>query len=620
MRLSNLLLLCSVVSQPILPQEIEWPTYGNDPGGTRYSAAAQITTRNVTGLKPLWTYHTGALARAGQLKGKIAFEATPILVRGTLYLSTPLNRIIALDPQTGKERWTYDPDVDVTRDYSEVTSRGVAYWEDGKAKGACATRILEGTIDARLIAVDAATGKPCADFGDHGRINLREGVKIRDAGDYQITSPPVIVAEMVVVGSAIGDNRAADLERGVVRGYDVRTGKLRWTWDPIPQHPHTGAANAWGVMSMDANLGLVFVPTGSASPDFYGGERKGDNAHANSVTALRAATGEPVWNFQVVHHDLWDYDVASQPVLIDIPRNGNRVPAVLVTTKIGHVFLLDRATGKPLSPVEERAVPASDVTGESASPKQPFPTGIEPLVPSGLTKEMAYGMDEASKTWCADQIGELRSDGIFTPPSLKGSLVFPGNIGGVAWGGPAYDPSRGWMIVNTNRLATVVRLIPRSEVEKTRRNTGENRLSYEFGRQEGTPYAVVRAPLITPDKVPCNPPPFGALTALDLQTGRKVWEVPLGTYKGKPVGSPNLGGPLLTAGGLVFIGATMDNRFRAYDAATGKQLWEAQLPAAAHATPMTYAINGKQFVVVSAGGHAKLGTTLGDSLIAFGLN
>jgi quinoprotein glucose dehydrogenase len=370
-------------------------------------------------------------------------------------------------------------------------------------------------------------------------------------------------------------------------------------------------------MSADVNAGLVFVPTGSASPDFYGGERKGDNRYANSVTALRAQTGELVWSFQVVHHDLWDYDVASQPVLVDVKRDGNTMAAVLVNTKMGHVFLLDRKTGKPLFSVDEKRVPASDVPGETASPTQPF-SAIDALVPNRLTVDDAFGIDEAGRKWCREQIAVLRSDGIFTPPSLKGTLVFPGNVGGVAWGGPAYDPVRGWMIVNTNRLATVVRLIPRADVDKTRRSTGENRLSYEFGRQEGTPYAMVRAPLITPDKVPCNPPPFGALTAVDLTTGRKVWEVPLGVYKGQP-GTPNLGGPLATAGGLVFIAATMDNRFRAFDVATGKTVWETELPAAGHATPMTYVMKGKQYVVISAGGHGKLGTKMGDSVIAFGL-
>ncbi len=591
----------------VFAQTTNWPTYGNDPGGTRYAAIKQIDQKNVSRLKQAWVYNTRALERAGKLKEKMAFEATPIFVDGTLYVITPLNRVIALDPETGKEKWSYDPDIPLTRRYSEVTSRGVSYWPDGK-------RIFFGTIDARLIAIDARTGKKIQEFGKNGEVDLSEGIQIQDIGNYQVTSPPAIVKDVVIVGSSVGDNRAADMERGTVRGYDARTGKLRWSWDPMPSLPKTGSANAWGVMSADPDLGLVFVPTGSASPDFYGGERKGDNRNANSVTALRAVTGEVVWSFQVVHHDLWDYDVAAQPVLIAF--GPSKTPAVVVTTKMGFVYVLDRKTGKPLSPIEERPVPKSDVAGEDASATQPFPAAIEPLVP---TKFTVFGVNESDRKWCIDQMQGLRNEGIYTPPSVKGTLAFPGNVGGVAWGGPAYDSSRGWLIVNTNRLATIIRLIPRDQVNAARGDTGENRLSYEFGSQLGTPYAMVRAPFITPGRMLCNEPPWGALTALDLQTGRKRWEVPLGEYMGQKIGTPNLGGPLATAGGLTFVAATFDNRLRAFDTASGKVLWETELPAAAHATPMTYVWKGKQYVVICAGGHGKLGTKLGDAVVAFAL-
>jgi quinoprotein glucose dehydrogenase len=590
-----------------MAQTLDWPTYGNDPGGTRFSQASMINKDNVGGLKAAWEYKTGALQRAGKQMSKIAFEATPIFVDGTLYLSTPLNRVVALEPETGKEKWSYDPDVSVTTDYSEVTSRGVSYWPAGK-------RIFVGTIDARLIALDAATGKKSADFGKGGEVDLRDGIRIRDEGNYQVTSPPAVVSDLVVVGSSVGDNRATDFVRGTVRAFDARTGKLRWSWDPLAALPKTGGANAWSILSADSKLGLVFVPTGSAGPDFYGGERKGDNRYANSVTALRAASGAVAWSFQVVHHDLWDYDVASQPILIEF--GPKKTPAVVVTTKMGFVYVLDRRTGKPLSPVEERPVPKSDVPGEEAWPTQPFPVAIEPLVP---TTFKPFGVTDADRTWCAEQIKSLRSEGIFTPPSLQGTLAFPGNVGGVAWGGPAYDPSRGWLIVNTNRLATVIRLIPRAQVEASRKQTGENRLSYEFGSQQGTPYAMVRAPLITPERKLCNEPPWGALTALDLQSGKKRWEVPLGSWLGQELGSPSLGGPLVTAGGLTFIAAAADNQLRAFDTDTGKVLWKAYLPAAGHATPMTYVWKGVQYVVISAGGHAKVGTKLGDSVIAFRL-
>jgi quinoprotein glucose dehydrogenase len=596
-----------ILGATVFAQTTEWPAYGNDPGGSRYAAVKQINQANVSSLKRAWVYNTGALARAGQLAQKMAFEATPIFVEGTLYLSTPLNRVVALDPENGKEKWSYDPDVPLTRRYSEVTSRGVSYWAASK-------RIFVGTIDARLIALDARTGKKSADFGKNGEVDLSEGIRIRDIGDYQVTSPPAVVNDVVVVGSAVGDNRATDTERGIVRAYDAGTGKHRWSWDPLASLPNTGGANAWGVMSADPKLGFVFVPTGSASPDFYGGERKGDNRYANAVTALRAKTGEVVWSFQVVHHDIWDYDVASQPVLIDF--GPSKTPAVVVTTKMGFVYVLDRRTGKPLSPVEERPVPKSDVAGEDASPTQPFPAAIEPLAP---TKFTPFGVTEADRKWCAEQVSGLRNEGIYTPPSVKGTLVFPGNVGGVAWGGPAYDPVRGWLIVNTNRVATVVRLIPREQVDSYRRDTGENRLSYEFGGQQGTPYAMVRAPLITPGRLLCNQPPWGALTALDLASGKKRWEVPLGEWLGHKLGSPSLGGPLVTAGGLTFIAATADNRLRAFDTESGKVLWEAELPAAGHATPMAFVWKGKQYVVISAGGHGKLGTKLGDAVVAFSL-
>src|SRR5213594_3330999 len=299
------LLHCILQAFPVLiavrlfAQTVDWVTYGNDPGGTRYSLASQITPSNVARLKQTWIYHTRALETAGPQISKIAFEATPIFVNNTLYVSTPLNRIIALDPQNGKEKWRYDPEVKREANYSEVTSRGVSYWGDARGRGLCSKRIIEGTIDARLVAVDADSGKPCADFGKGGQVSLREGVRIRDAGDYQVTSPPAIVGDTIVVGSSVGDNRAIDVERGTVRGYDVKTGKLRWSWDPLASLPQTGAANAWAVMSVDPRLGFVFVPTGSAAPDFYGGERKGHNRYANSVTALRGATGEVVWSFQV---------------------------------------------------------------------------------------------------------------------------------------------------------------------------------------------------------------------------------------------------------------------------------------------------------------------------------
>jgi quinoprotein glucose dehydrogenase len=521
--------------------------------------------------------------------------------------------------------------------FSEVTSRGVSSWRDSRSNQ---RRIIVATIDARLIAIDAANGQPCKEFGQDGQVDLTRDVRLTDRGDYQVTSPPAVIGDLLIVGSSIGDNRGVEIERGVVRAYDARTGELRWHWDPIPTDAkdparktwqgdgatRTGAANAWSIISVDPRRGLVFVPTGSPSPDFYGGERKGDNRYANSVVALRAATGKVVWHFQVVHHDLWDYDVASQPMLITIKRKGRAVAAVAVGTKIGHLFLLDRATGKPLFPVEERSVPQTNVAGEQSSPTQPFPSLPHALVPQRFTPDDAWGVTEADREACRQRVKQLRSEGVFTPPSLTGTILFPGNVGGMNWSGMAYDAARNLVIVNTNRLATVARLIPRDEYIKLRASKDGNRLQGEFARQTGTPYAMYRESFLAPSGIPCNAPPWGTLAAVDAATGALRWEVPFGMIpklgmfpKASEWGSLNLGGAVVTAGNLIFIAAAMDNYLRAFDVETGKEVWKGELPASAQAAPMTYEAGGKQYVVICAGGHGKLGTQRGDAVVAFAL-
>src|SRR6266852_5723492 len=605
-------------------QEAGWPTYGNDPGGTRYSPAKQIDRGKVAQLKVAWTFRTGALDVKTRLIEKAAFEATPILVNGKLFLSTPYDHVIALDPKSGAKLWEFNPGVNLNKNYSEVTSRGVSAWRDSQAKSgqACRQRIFIGTLDARLIALDGETGKLCADFGVKGEVDLTRDAATQTewTGGYQVTSSPAISKDLVIVGSSIADNWRVDTGRGIVRGFDARTGKLRWTWDPIPwakdTKPRTGAGNAWSTFSIDAEHDLVFIPTGSASPDYFGGIRKGDNKWANSMVAVRASTVEFVWGFQVVHHDLWDYDVASQPTLFTW-KDGT--PAVAITTKMGRVFVLNRLTGAPLIPVEERPVPKSDIPGEEAWPTQPASTIS--LVPEKLSPEDAWGKDAQEKQWCREKIKAARSGEIFTPPSLQGTLVYPSNVGGVNWGSAAYDPQSHLLFMDTNRLPIFVKLIPRDELAEARKNASDlDRLHGEFARQTGAPFAMFRTPLLAPSGLPCNAPPWGTVAAVDLFSGTKVWDVPLGSFfPGMNTGTVTLGGPMASASGLVFTAAAMDNYLRAFDSETGKEFWKFELPAGGQATPMTYTLTGEQYLVIAAGGHGKLGTKQGDYVIAFTL-
>lgn len=634
-----------------------WSHYGRDPGGTRFSPLTQITPENVDALEVAWVYHTGDLSHGTpEIPSRSSFQATPILLGETLYFSTPFSRVVAVDAESGVERWTFDPKIDLSLHYSEsLVSRGVAAWEapDASERGApCGRRILFGTLDARLLALDAEDGRPCRGFGDGGQVDLNPGIGGEmgvEPGQYEVTSPPVVVDDVVVVGSGIGDNRRAAQERGTVRGYDVRTGEPLWAWDPFPRGPEdegweawpeardeagrvvtgsTGSGNAWAPLSADPARGLVFLPTGSASPDFYGGLRPGSDVRANSVVALRAATGEEAWHYQVVRHDLWDYDLASQPTLADVRMDGRRVPAVIQPTKMGFVFLLDRETGEPLFPVEERPVPDSDVPGEESWPTQRFPTHPAPLQNFVLDPvEDAWGILPGDEAWCRDRMSELRYDGIFTPPSLGGSLQFPSMLGGANWGGAAVDPERGVLVLNLTRIASWVELGPREEMDAFRRGPGD------VAPQHGTPYIMRREPLlVSPNGIPCIGPPWGELVAVDLASGEVRWRAPLGTPRDLlpfPVpwaptwGMPNLGGPVVTGSGLVFIGAALERSFRAFDVETGKELWEARLPAPAAATPMTYRLrpDGRQYVVVAAGGHggAPDPVPLSDALIAFAL-
>ena len=608
----------------------EWPNYGNDPGGMRYSPLTQINRDNVSKLKVAWVYHTGDVSDGKKYPRRSEFESTPIFIDGTLYLSTAFNRVVALDPASGKERWTFDPKINLGSRYSEgLMNRGVSTWLDTgrKPDAECRRRIFLATIDARLIALDAASGKPCRDFGDAGQLDLTRGiVNIIRAGEYEETSPPAIIDDLVVVGSAIADNDRVDSPSGLVRAFDGRTGELRWKWESLPATlAPTGAGNVWSMISVDAERNLVFVPTGAPSPDYHGAKRPGDDKWANSVVALRGKDGRFVWGFQLVHHDLWDYDTASQPLLATLHRNGSDVPVVIQGNKTGNLFVLDRETGVPVFKVEERAVPQSDADEERTSRTQPFPVAPPPLVRQQLSADDAWGTNDAERNACRERLQRLRSNGIFTPPSVQGTAAIPGNLGGMNWSSGAFDPQRQLFVTNVNNLAMEVHLIPRDQYLPQEQAAEAGKFRGDVSPQHGTPYGMSRQAIVSPMGLPCLPPPWGELVAVDLSKGTIRWHVPLGTavkLEGKTIpvgGTPNLGGPIVTAGGLVFIGSSMDDSFRAFDVDTGRVLWSVPLPAGGQATPMTFEENGGQYVVISAGGHGKLGTTLGDSVIGFTL-
>lgn len=596
----------------------DWPVYGGDAGEARYSNAAQITRDNVSHLAPVWTYHTGELATHPEAQARYAFEVTPVLAEGKLVFCTPLDQVVALDPTTGVEVWHFDSKLPANiRPANGFACRGVAVWHDGAASAgsACSTRVFLATLDARVIALDLATGKPCEEFGAAGQVTFAPDISQLYLGERTLDSPPTIIGDAVIVGSAQDDMTRARGPRGTVRAFDARNGATRWGFDPATYDEASGG-NVWSPMAVDAERDLVFLPTASPSAAFFGGRRPGNNQWASSVVALRGSTGALEWAFQTVHHDIWDYDVAAPPTLATVEHDGRATPALIVATKTGFVFVLDRESGKPLFPVEERPAIASDVPGETISPTQPIPFAPPALVPQRIAPRDAYGVAIFDRISCRRRLQGMRTDGLFTPPSLKGTAVYPFDGGGANWGGGAYDPSRHLFVINENNLIHHVRLIPRAEYETARRENPK----VEIGMGLGTPYAAERDVLLSPLGIPCNPPPWGTLTAVDVTAGKIKWQVPLGARTfGLVRGLPNLGGPMITAGGLVFIAAAMDNRFRAFDIDTGAELWRADLPAGGQAGPMTYVVAGRQFVVIAAGGHARLGTKLGDAVMAFAL-
>lgn len=607
----------------------DWPYFGGDEGNSHYTPVDQITPENVRHLQVAWTYNTGDID-PGSLPDPFnspAMQVTPILAEQTLYFCSPLNRIIALNPTTGEEFWRYDANPDTKGVYT-VTCRGVAYHHDARAEpGAqCASRIVSGTMDGRLLAVDAKTGAVCKAFGESGEVNLKTALGDVRPGEYANTSPPVVVGDVVVIGANVADNTRVDVPSGVIRGFNAISGELVWDWEALPPgYEKTsdayvpGTANAWAPLSADSERGLVYIPTGNPANDYWGGDRNGLDYYGSSVVALNAATGELVWNFQTVYHDVWDWDIASPPLLFDYEaEDGAVIPALAQGTKLGIVYVLNRETGQPIFPIEEFEVPSGGPAPEALSPVQIRPTLPEPLHPAALTEDDMWGFTWYDEWACKKEFRTLNYEGAFTPISTEPTLAYPSFMGGSSWGGLSWDPKRKLLIGNTSRVSVVIQLIPREIADQP---------GSRVEPAAGSPYGIKRRPFLSPFGAPCNRPPWGQLTAIDMTTGKHKWQVPLGSTRDQApwplwfdIGVPNTGGSLMTASGITFIGASTDSYFHAFESQTGELLWKDQLPAGGNATPMSYRLpNGKQYVVIAAGGHAHLGSRLGDAIVAYAL-
>ncbi|AMY11910.1 Quinate/shikimate dehydrogenase (quinone) [Luteitalea pratensis] len=596
----------------------------------RYSPLADVTRSNVTALAPAWTFHTGDFSggQGPQPKGSVpGVQTRPIVSHGSLYVTTPSSIVIAIDAETGKEQWRHDPHARKGKRCYDA-HRGASIWPAVDHERATTRTIFSGTCDGRLIAVDAATGRPRHEFGTAGAIDLRAGVDAREGEDYSVTSAPAIFRDLVITGALVPEEVPRG-PAGDIRAFDVRTGREVWRFHTVPRPGEYGhetwprdgwqrrtGANVWSSMTVDHERGLVFLPIGSASYDFYGGDRKGRNLFANSLVALDAATGTRRWHQQLVHHDVWDYDPPSQPILADIPRNGSVVPVVIQLTKTGLVFVFERVTGLPVFGLEERAVPRSEVPGEETSPTQPFPIAPAPLVRTQpVTKGELNQVTAQSREECERLFARVTSGGLYTPPGLTLTLLFPGTMGGATWSGGAVDPASSLLIVNTNEVGAIGQMVSAPEGSPLPYVRGGGGSLGAYGRFWDS------------QQLPCQAPPWGRLNAIDLRTGKIAWQVPLGNV---PVleaqgitgtGSLNLGGPVVTAGGLVFIGGATDSRIRAFDLATGQEVWRADLPASGHAAPVVYrgAKSGRQYVAIAAGGGGKFSRTISDAVVAFAL-
>jgi quinoprotein glucose dehydrogenase len=625
----------------------DWMHYGGDEGGSRFSSLTQINRENVTDLELAWTYRTGAVEANSKLRMFIDFQATPILLPeeagGHLIVCDPFTKVIALDPGTGEERWTFEPKFSKVPYAGRFKCRGLAQWRDpdAEADAACATRLFLPLPDLRLLAIDARNGDRCSDFGDNGAVDVKPLIEAMEPAEgvigTQLLSTAVIVSGVVVVTTTSNKFKSASSVNGAIRGFDARNGKLRWTFDPLvrvatdgmePTPQSVGGGNVWTMMSIDSERDLLFLPTASPAPNFWGVHRPGDNRYANSIVALRGSTGEVVWHFQVVHHDIWDRDMSSQPIAVDIRREGETIPAVIQLTKSGMAFVFNRETGESLFPIEERPVPTDGIPNEQVSPTQPFTVKPPPLVRQTLSPDDAWGFTFFDRNFCRKRIASLRHGNMYEPPSLEGTIMYPQVGGGSNWGGGAFDPQRNLLITPVSQIPYFIRLIPREDVDPKTAKLPQAGAPMQFpGYIGGTPYALEQGPLMSPFFAPCTAPPWNMLVAVDMAEGEIKWKVPFGALdKLMPVpvpldwGVPSAGGPIITAGGLIFIGATADSRIRAYDIDTGEELWQDMMPTSAMSSPMTYTKNGRQYVVIAAGGHSwYYPAGIDDYLLAYAL-
>ncbi|MHA6684072.1 glucose/quinate/shikimate family membrane-bound PQQ-dependent dehydrogenase [Mesorhizobium sp. A556] len=612
----------------------EWPYYGRTQFGQRYSPLDKITTANVADLKPAWTYRTGDIRGPDDVT-ETTYQVTPLKIGDTLYICTPHNFAIAIDAATGKEKWRFDPKIGPESQRQHQTCRGVSYYHDAKvaAGQSCAERVYLPTSDARLIALDAANGQVCPAFGKQGTVDLDAGMPYPKAGYYYSTSAPLIAGGKIIVGGAVNDNYSTQEPSGVIRAFDADTGQLVWNWDsgnpeqtaPLAagQTYTANSPNMWSTASADEKLGLVYVPLGNQTPDQLGMNRSANvEKYSSSITALDLNTGKVRWVRQTVHHDLWDMDVPAQPSLIDITTANGVVPALVGPTKQGDIYVLNRETGEPIVPVTEVPAPGGAIDGDRTAPTQPS-SGLS-FNPPPLTGADMWGISMFDQLACRIEFKRLRYEGRYTPPSVQGSLIYPGNFGTFNWGGVAVDPVRQVMFGMPTYLAFKSQLIPRDQVPPPDNGRGSEQ---GLNRNEGAPYAVVMGPFLSPLGIPCQSPPWGYVAGVDLRTGQIAYKHRNGTvYDMTPlplpfkVGVPGIGGPMITAGGVAFLGAAVDDYLRAYDLTTGKQLWRARLPAGGQSTPMTYTVaDGRQFVVIVAGGHGSIGTKAGDYVMAYAL-